>query len=305
MIEFTIIIPVYNTRDYLRQCIESVMDQQDSTFEIILINDGSNDGSKEICDEYSVNENIVVIHIKNGGPSRARNIGMDIAKGKYILFLDSDDYLCDNQILMLFSNIFSKSCCDLIYGKYGFVDEEYHDCTYEIYPKEIKLSNNEIEDLDIEKVVISLFKHGNYYSSPTIKIYRKELLDENKMRFHEGIYIEDEEWTPEVLLNSRSIYLYEGSFYHRRIRENSIMTTEDDNRKFEKIIDMIGIAENMTKYTAEKCKDAELKGIYKEHFMSFKHGCIRLMKEITNKELKDKAIEEIEASFFMSTSATP
>ena len=298
MIEFTIVVPVYNTRDYLRQCIDSVINQLNSTFEIILINDGSYDGSKEICDEYSVYENIEVVHLENGGPSRARNIGMDLANGKYILFLDSDDYLNDNQILMKFSNIFNESCCDMIYGKYdGFVDEKYHDCTYKIYPKEIKLRNKDLVGLDIEEVIISLFNHGNYYSSPTIKIYRKELLDENHIRFHEGIYIEDEEWTPEVLLNSKTIFLYEDSFYHRRIRANSIMTTEDDTRQFKKILDMISIAENMIKYTSEMCENADLVEIYKEHFMNFKYGCISLMKKITSQELSDKALKEIEASF--------
>lgn len=106
MDKISIITPVYNTQKYLKRCIESVLSQTYSNIELLLIDDGSTDESGKICDEYANKDSRVkVFHITNGGPSRARNIGLENATGNYILFVDSDDwvdnqfvshYLCDN-----------------------------------------------------------------------------------------------------------------------------------------------------------------------------------------------------------------
>ena len=106
MVKISIITPVYNTKKYLRRCIESILSQSYSNLELLLINDGSTDESGLICDEYAKNDSRVkVFHTSNGGPSRARNIGLENISGDYVLFVDSDDwvddkfishYLCDN-----------------------------------------------------------------------------------------------------------------------------------------------------------------------------------------------------------------
>ena len=95
--KYSIIVPVYNAEKTLERCVESIVKQSFTDYEIILVNDGSKDNSKSICaklsDEYS---NVVLVDKKNGGASSARNAGIDIASGKYILFVDSDDYLNDD-----------------------------------------------------------------------------------------------------------------------------------------------------------------------------------------------------------------
>lgn len=94
MVKFSIIVPVYNVDKYLNRCVDSILNQQFNSYELILVNDGSTDNSGSICDDYALsNDKISVIHKDNGGLSDARNKGMATAKGEYIIFIDSDDYI--------------------------------------------------------------------------------------------------------------------------------------------------------------------------------------------------------------------
>lgn len=297
MCNFSVIIPVYNTKKYLKECIGSILKQSNQSFEIILINDGSTDSSDIICNAYKSNSKFRIIHQDNSGPSSARNRGLDIAKGKYIMFMDSDDYLCDENTLSEFNNIFKEEQCDIIYGVYhGFVDANYKTCTYEIYPKELKVTNEETKDLNTDEVVELLFERENYYVSPTIKIYNRNFLERNKFRFKLDIYLEDEEWTPRILLNSSKISFYNKAFYKRRIREGSIVTSTSDDMLLKKIKDMLVIAKEMTKYTEEECKNEKLKTIFKDYYDKFYIGCRNLYNVIENKEIKAKAKEAITES---------
>ena len=117
---FSVIIPVYNIADYLPQCIDSVLAQDFQDYEIILVDDGSTDGSSEICDKYVLEyEQIKVIHKENTGPSDARNIGIKNAIGDYIIFLDGDDFWQGNTIFFDLSKIIrEENHPDLIV--YGF-----------------------------------------------------------------------------------------------------------------------------------------------------------------------------------------
>ena len=103
-IDISIIIPIYNVEKYLTVCIDSLMNQGDLRMEIIMVNDGSTDLSGEIADEYAKKEErIKVIHQENGGASAARNVGLDIATGEYIAFLDSDDWIKDESLSLLYA----------------------------------------------------------------------------------------------------------------------------------------------------------------------------------------------------------
>lgn len=281
MVEFSIIIPVFNTELYIVECIESVLAQSFQSFEIILIDDGSTDGSPDICDTYAENPRIRCIHKENEGPSIARNIGVEISLGRYIMFLDSDDFITDSDVLSKFRQIFNDTETDIIYCKYdGFVDENYYDCKYEIHPKNLRISDNDIEGMNVEEVVLTLFKVSNYYSSPTIKIFCKKFYVREKLSFHEKIINEDEEWTPRLLLSSSKIRIYKDSFYGRRIREGSIMTSDASNHCLKRIRDMVIIAMNMINYTSSKCHNIELKHVYHEYFADFLWICNRLKEKL-------------------------
>lgn len=105
MDKISVIVPVYNVEKYLERCINSLLDQTYSNLEIILVDDGSTDRSGQICDQYKNRDNFVVIHKENAGLGMARNTGLDVATGKYIIFVDSDDYIDDDMIQSLYEEI--------------------------------------------------------------------------------------------------------------------------------------------------------------------------------------------------------
>lgn len=115
----SIIVPVYNTSKYLRQCVESVLSQSYQDWELLLLNDGSSDNSGDICDNYSLRDSrIKVIHKANSGVSDTRNLGIDISNGEFLIFLDSDDYWIDNQILSIFVENAQKYKLDIVRANY-------------------------------------------------------------------------------------------------------------------------------------------------------------------------------------------
>ena len=119
--KFSIIVPVYNCQDYIARCIESVLNQNTKDMELILINDGSTDNTKEIIKQYAKeNELIKIINKKNAGVSRARNDGLKKATGKYVLFLDADDYLSENYIKEIDSIETAKRMIKMNYDKYKY-----------------------------------------------------------------------------------------------------------------------------------------------------------------------------------------
>lgn len=106
MSEISIIVPVYNVENYLKKCVESILSQTFTDFELLLVDDGSTDSSGEMCDELKrLDERIKVIHKENGGLSSARNAGIDVAKGKYLTFVDSDDYIDTHMLEVLYKNM--------------------------------------------------------------------------------------------------------------------------------------------------------------------------------------------------------
>ena len=120
MAEVSIIVPVYQVENYIRQCIDSILAQTFTDFELILVDDGSKDQSGQICDAYAgMDERVKVIHKKNGGLSDARNRGMDQAVGNYFMFVDSDDYIAPTMIEYLYQHILNENAdiaaCNYLY----------------------------------------------------------------------------------------------------------------------------------------------------------------------------------------------
>lgn len=121
--KISVIVPVYNARKYLRHCVDSILAQSFSDFELLLIDDGSTDNSRTICDEYASNDSrIHVFHKPNGGVSSARNFGLDCSKGEYIIFIDADDFWLDESALSRLFEIVSSNDLDIVRGEYISVD---------------------------------------------------------------------------------------------------------------------------------------------------------------------------------------
>ncbi|MCQ2022958.1 glycosyltransferase, partial [Clostridium butyricum] len=173
-VQISIIVPIYNTENYLKRCINSIINQNITNFEVILINDGSTDNSRKICEEYSkLYENIRLINQENLGQAYARNLGITEAKGKYIGFVDSDDYIDKNMYSNLV-NIAESNRCDIAVCS----DEKVYDNSDVLQCS--KYAQSIIEE-DKEKIIkMYLLQQISSYSCD--KIFKKELLIKNKIK---------------------------------------------------------------------------------------------------------------------------
>lgn len=205
----SIIIPVYNVEKYLLTCVNSVLTQTSSDYEIILVDDGSIDNSGNICDDFvHIYKNIKVIHKKNGGLSDARNIGLESAHGRYIVFLDSDDYWDDKKLIEKIISTIQESSPDLIVFGYE-----------KIYSNGKHIDYQPLVECD---TVTELTKCNEFITCAWDKVIKKDILIENNIRFEKGVYSEDMEWCAKLFLNSISCKVIKQTPYMYRQREGSI-----------------------------------------------------------------------------------
>ena len=177
---FSLIIPVYNVEAYLKQCIDSVLEQEYTDYECILVDDGSTDNSPKICDEYANHDSrFKVIHKENGGLSDARNHGLKSSEGSYIFFIDSDDYLYNQTVLSsLYDIIQTNKDCDFIcFNRIYFYQQDHIFKPLPKYPKEIT------GDCDIKNILVGLLKHGIFPISAYTKIIKRDFLLDNDIKF--------------------------------------------------------------------------------------------------------------------------
>lgn len=225
----SIIVPVYNTSPYLDCCIQSLLHQTYDNLEIILIDDGSTDDSLKLLKEYqSKDRRIQVIADSiNKGPGATRNIGVDIASGLYILFIDSDDYIKDDliqRILSVFKDdkdiwiyngtSFNSTTGQIVAEKYFVMEESFFETKY-------SFRRNIMRIIDIH--------------SPCMKMYSSSFLRDNNIRFPEGLYGEDVEFWIRCLLNTESIGYSDYKGYFRRLRDGSIMAMDSDKNLLDRI----------------------------------------------------------------------
>lgn len=186
----SVIVPVYNAEEFLHRCVDSLLNQTLEDIEIILIDDGSKDSSPAICDEYAEkHDNITVLHLENGGPARARNKGIEIAKGDYIGFADSDDYCHVEQFEKLYNNA-KENNSDIAMCSF-FVDN-----TKEIKPVNIAFDSLCSSNDEIKNRIISCF-YGEYVhglNSLCIKIFKRSMLMNNNIRMNENLMRAEDMW---------------------------------------------------------------------------------------------------------------
>ena len=249
--KISVIIPVYNVELWLTKCIDSLLNQIYSNIEIILIDDGSTDRSGKICDEYSKKDNrIKVMHIKNSGQSVARNKGLDVSQGEYVLFIDSDDYLCDREIIGKFINIFNSSKCDFIYTSYCRFNDGNEDEITEILP--INLTNKEVENKLGKDILVDLINKNSFHHAPYLKVCRRDFILNNDLYFREGYYHEDADWSFKVFYYAKKIIIYHEPWYMRRMRENSTITSRDEKSICKKLCDRLIIANELIEFFEER-----------------------------------------------------
>lgn len=211
----SVVIPIYKVEKYLRRCVESVRKQTYANLEIILVDDGSPDTCPDICDEYlKKDERIRVIHKKNGGLSDARNVGIENARGKYIGFVDSDDYLHPEMYECLYSAM--REC-----------DADVSICNIEkVYTEEYVVREQGtpiIRQYDGREAIANIFNADLYLSSVVAwnKLYKRTLFD--SVRYPKGKLHEDEFTTYRLFYESMQVVYLDKAYYYYFQREDSIM----------------------------------------------------------------------------------
>lgn len=206
--KFSIIVPVYNVSEYLEVCINSVLKQSFSDYEIIIINDGSTDNSGQIADEFSYNnEHVKVFHQANGGASKARNNGIKNANGEYLLFLDGDDFWSDENFLRGLNEEIETSLADVILFGYSYYYSVEKIRTIK-FPKEDKL---------LDAVKLGVFSGPNVNKCVSRKLFQEGL------KFPEDLLSEDTFYCSEILKRLSSFSILESSQYmYRQNRPGSI-----------------------------------------------------------------------------------
>ncbi len=219
---FSIILPIYNVEKYLEECIDSVLKQRFTDYELILVDDGSPDNSGKICDEYALKDNrIRVVHKVNGGLSDARNVGLQHARGKYIIYIDSDDYVISDDFLSCVYNSAIKSDSDIIIYKFQqFTDGEtkLSPCAYSL----TEASN--IENTD--DLLQNLVQKDAFYASAWTKSIKRDFLINSGVLFEKGLLGEDNEWYLHLLSSGDyKISAIDKPFIAYRQRAGSISKT--------------------------------------------------------------------------------
>ena len=221
----SIIVPVYNTALYLQKCIQSIINQPFCDFELLLIDDGSEDSSGSICEYYSdIDDRIKVLHLVNKGVSHARNVGLDHATGKYITFIDSDDYVNQNWLEVLFATITNNEA-DLAYANYDRIDASG-------IISRSSFQNNKVNMLLPEERIQYILKtlSSNIGWELWNRIFKKDIIVENSIRFCEECsdYAEDMGFVLSYILCCKTVCSTANNGYHYIIRNNSIMRRNAD-----------------------------------------------------------------------------
>jgi len=256
----SIIIPVYNVENFLRDCLNSVTTQSVTDFEIICINDGSTDSSLSVLNNYSLIDNrIKIINQENKGLSAARNAGIRAAKGEYVFFLDSDDWLEPDALKILVEN---QSGEDII----CFNGRRYFENGTEEYPDK-GIEENNLTGWEYYNKY-ALVSRNFHFVCAVLRIYRREFLLRNSLFFTEGIYHEDNLFTPIACYYAKSVKIIPNTLYVYRIREGSI--TQTSNKK--RIYDIVEVANSLASFFIPKTnlkKDVIFREIAGEYFKGF------------------------------------
>lgn len=239
----SVIVPVYNVEQYLDKCVQSIIDQTYGNLEIILIDDGSTDHSGEICENWrKKDKRIIVVHKKNGGLSEARNAGLDISTGKYIAFVDSDDWIRPRMMETL-QHVMVKEAADI--------------CSCGIlscFPDRVEQKRAKPLKGASEDILKYIYCNTEYAVAAWNKLYRRELW--LNIRFPVGKICEDAFTAFLLVEKAKKVVQIQEAFYCYRIRENSIMTTEFRMARMDEEEAWRVNYEYMEKYHPQIAKDA-------------------------------------------------
>jgi glycosyltransferase involved in cell wall biosynthesis len=236
--KISLIVPVYNVEKYLKECVNSILNQTFSDFELILVDDGSPDKSGKMCDEFAINDiRIKVIHKENGGLSSARNAGLDVITGEYVCFIDSDDIIHKKMLEILQTSI-QESKAEIAVGKFKtFKDTDIIDMEH----------NTEVltETITPEKLIELAIIDNDVTFSVCNKMFKSSLW--YGIRFREKTYYEDEDLTYKVFDKAKTCVLCDQQIYYYRMNDEGITHTLSP-----KIMDQYYTRKGMYEFISDK-----------------------------------------------------
>lgn len=251
MIDVSVIIPVYNTEKYLQRCVDSVISQQKVTVEIILVDDGSNDASPKICDDYAEKYPFITVqHIQNSGPATAKNEGLRIAKGNYIALTDSDDKM-EPLMLQKMVNAGYEHDADIICCNYKQIDE-YGNVSYLHYTNKEYVLNH-------EEGLVHFFSKDKIYSQCWTKIYKRQTLVEHHIENDPGLRTdEDFIFNIRAFIHSKTTVIIDEPLYEYTYRVNSLAHAyfkKNISQYIDNRIKRVQITQDAVKYESDTIKD--------------------------------------------------
>ena len=278
MIKYSFIVPVYNTEKYLKKCLDSLVNQTYKDFEIIVVNDGSTDKSSSIISKYQKKyKNIIVINKENEGLSMARNRGVQKSSGKYIIFVDSDDYV-SNKLLEEVDKKIDDS--DILRFQIATEDEEY-------------TKINEYHEEGFESMCgYDAFRYLSSYhfvEPAWCYVIRKNYYIENKFSFKKGVYHEDFGLIPYVIYKARKVKSIDYIGYHYVQRNGSIMNNNDYKKTVKKAFDMLEQYKTMRLFA----KNINRKNNLDDYFLSYISNSVIVKARELKKDEKKVYINEL------------
>lgn len=289
----SVIIPVYNAKKYLNKCIDSILNQTYSNLECILVDDGSTDGSSEICDFYGEKDKRVkVLHQKNMGQSTARNTGIKSATGTYICFVDNDDALPDADTLFEMKNAMGNK--DVL-----IADEEIFKSKQ--MKKIDKLAKYYNPKMSGGGYLCALIKLGQYKGTVWSKLYKKELFIDNNIWFSGNLICEDEEISPRLFDKTDKITFLNRKCYERYRNPESQTNTIDEKTFLRKSQDRLEVAWRLKKYFDENKYPWRSKRVIYKHICGLYLQGISFAGHVKNFERLLDLQRQVESSVYVLT----
>lgn len=283
MSKVSIIIPVYNSEKYINKCIDSILNQTYSNLEIILVNDGSSDRSAEICYNYSINyKNIYLYNKKNGGTSEAKNLGIDKATGKFLLFIDSDDYI-DNKYVENLIDAADLNNVDLVVAGYK-VDYENQNYSIDITSRFNKIYNGyeEIREGILDLELSEILNVG------VCKVYKNDIIKKFNLKFDVSLDTgEDLVFNCQYLKYIKNMKIIPNTEYHYVRRDTTSLVNKYKNN----LLDMVNKCNTNRAelYKFYKMNDEKYQIIYRTTYIEYLAACIpNLFRENCKMNSKEK-----------------
>ncbi len=282
----SVIIPVYNVENYIRECLESVVRQKTDDLEIIIVNDGSTDRSEEICVEYiKLYPDIVYVKQKNAGLGDARNLGLAHAKGEHVIFLDSDDYWREDLLDCILTGLRENPDLDILYFDAEVVYEDKESGRYDSYDARMYHRENSVKDRVYKGTEFFLNTYPLHFNvQACMAVFRKAFLTEHHILFPEGIFYEDHLFSMKAALKAELVKYLPQRLYRRRYHENSITTSVIDEKHMRDYMQVIRVMNDFV------CSKAILEDIKKEELP---------YEELLLRKMRDKVFSLVQTFFEM------